>query len=371
MRFALGLVLAIAVLAWLLFHFWATERSIDDNIGGTTFTLNAPDPMAGTRNSPNETQVLDHDFGIIQPDSIQTHRFAIANPSAYRWNFERTSTTCSCVRPTISGPYIEPHSTGWVDVRYKAPSKEVDDTRAIDITFNEPDTPRLRLVTRASIRQFLHAFPGSILLSRVAGDVCLPVDVEIRNYSSTRWKQLSALSHDAWVSCYDPAEVDTARGKGEAHAGPLQLWRLSIILDPRKLRLGTHRSTISLNGGGYHRDLPVDVRLVPPVSAVPSQLFFGEIATRGHAEREIKLVFTDAAAPTDATRILATHDLGDALQVTLQRGTSRRYWRLLATFRPNASHGTIHDALHIATADHVLEIPITASVYDPTGDAAP
>lgn len=302
---------------------------------------------------------LTHDFGVIQPNVTEKCRFEIANPTSSPWTFKQTNAALCCVRPTISGPLIDAGGVGWVDVSYKAPAKEGDDLRAVDVVFTEPDAPSLRLLIRAAIREQLYAFPESIDYSGVGPDKQLVANLQVRNYSGAKWHRLFAQASEAWINLDVGPELPVARQSGDA---PLEAWMVAVAVDPGALTPGMHGGTVRLSGDGYHRDVPVKIEVLPPIAAIPSQLFFGRVAAGQLVERHIALMFTEAAAPAVPASISTTHGLANDLEVSIEKGRNARHFRLLARFHPVSLRGSITGTLHVTAGDHGIEIPVIASV---------
>lgn len=293
----------------------------------------------------------------------------IHNHSQSRWTFIRVATGCSCVRPKISRPYIDAGGTGSIDISYKAGAKEVDDSRTVDVAFKEGAAPQLRLVTRASIRQPLYANPHTLIYSGVASDERLLSSIHVYNYSATKWSRLVVEPSEKWICCDLRAELKAPATNGRA---PSQVWRIAVAVVPCKLTPGMHRASVRLRGGEVERVIPIEIDLVPPVAAIPTQLFFGKGAPGEIIERQVNLVFTEAAAPPDPATIQLEHTLGKDLEVTIKRGHSPRYCCVVARFHPSSTAGSVRSVLHVESGNHKLDIPLIAAVADAThGNALP
>lgn len=104
---------------------------------------------------------------MVRPAAPQGHTYRIANPTAGPWTFDRFRTTCGCTVADISAEVVPPGGVAEVRFAYTPPAEPADDRRAIDVVFQEPAAPAVRLVVAARVRHPRTVLPVRLRLARL------------------------------------------------------------------------------------------------------------------------------------------------------------------------------------------------------------
>jgi len=110
--------------------------------------------------------------------------------------------------------------------------------------------------------------------------------------------------------------------------------------------------------------IPVEVRLVPAIEAIPDQLFFGTVALGSSSEKNVLVRFSPDRVPRRADEVVLRHDLGTLLDVRWTR-MSGQFWDLTGRLTPTPGmesiQGTITIQLRAANGSSV-DLPVRARI---------
>ncbi len=80
---------------------------------------NTADASLQKKGSGDE-RVFSHDFGLVRPDSVVSHLFAVTNTGTSIWILEKSVQTCSCSVARATTERIEPRKSADFEFVYKA-----------------------------------------------------------------------------------------------------------------------------------------------------------------------------------------------------------------------------------------------------------
>ncbi|MEX2121948.1 MAG: DUF1573 domain-containing protein [Pirellulales bacterium] len=309
---------------------------------------------------------LSHDLGVVAPYTTHTCRFSIPNRTNSLWTFKQVDVTCTCTVPRISGTAIEPGGHGYVDVRYRAPSKEFDDQRLLHVHFAERGAPAISLQVRAKVRELISFSSPAILFGAIGSNANAQAHFDILNYSVTPWSSVRVLPTAEWLTCDIRPELSLNPSAGPG--GPRQAWRVIVNVRTKDLDIGPHQGHIDVavqtSNGPLVRRQKAILEVYPPVTVVPSQLFFGQIAARESVARKLLLRFIARELPDTVRHIHIRHDVGDELTVTTER-ISNTMHQVVAELAPETGRSrSLRGAVYISFGNGFpeLKVPVTATV---------
>lgn len=356
---------------------WHTQRLLV--LGLVSASLVAcGDPVSSTVNSTSHISpdfdysrievVLDHDFGITRPGRKHSHRFEVFNSSNEDWTIKSLRTTCSCTVASVSSDVISAGASGFVTVNYVAGGKTNDDRRKVSIEFREPNTPIMHLSVNAMIREDLAIKPEEVAVDLQLEGAVSTVYAYAHNFTDSRWDGLEVKSSlDAISVAIDEVPRSNAPVvPGESR----QEWRLSISVNPTGLESGQHIAELSVTpscsavNAQIKQNFLVHLRVAPPVTVIPSKLFFGKVGVNCVSTRQIKLIFSLESKPEHPDMISFSNDLvSDQLSVACVDQSNRilSFNATLQTVVTSNAEDIVNGSLYVESKDHrfaPLIIPI-------------
>ena len=294
-------------------YFFARSLTTQKSTSRSASTL----ANGGENNSPLVSNSKDHvihaDLGYLQPLSECIHRFTIRNDSTIPWTFRGVHVTCSCTSTRKSGAVIDPMSSGWVEVLYRAPQIEVDDKRHVEVVFQEQLVLPVRLTIDAKIREPIYAVPNRLDFRSTNYSRSF-VPITLVRFSDVRWEKVTIVPKDSWLQATITKQDPTLDHFGEMR----DAWRIDTIPHLSNLDYGRHESslqiTIETSAGELNRIIPVIVDHPSPLLASPSLLFFGKFKRKQTLERDLQLS-CPSCDPLDCAAIKIEHNIPD-LEVT-------------------------------------------------------
>ncbi len=280
--------------------------------------------------------VQSHDFGLVRPRQVVTHRFPIRNPSRQNWTMRRISNSCVCTVTQLTAERIAPGATEYAEVSYTAPDSTADDRRQLQISFEEPGAPILTLGIQAQVRERLTTIPKELLLGLSNGAQPMQAHFEIQNFDDQDWSDVAAKPQAPWLAVSITPIRSTKDANPDTNPGrPRQRWRVDVKVDPRQLAPGNHVDLLELSAVGIsepvHKSVQVSLEVPQPIRVTPREFFLGSVAP-GQSTSRVLLVLLQGDKKTDpANRLTIRHDLADEFQVTW--GVARgEYWELRGEF---------------------------------------
>ena len=324
-------VFAVGSVLWLLFAGCSNENKVAQKEEAATSTVPNLETLR-SESSASVTLVQSHDFGLVRPRQVVTHRFPIHNPSRQNWTTRRIFNSCVCTVTQLTAERIAPGATEYAEVTYKAAEVTTDDRRQLQISFEEPGTPILTLGIQAQVRERLTTIPKELLLGLSNGAQPMQVHFEIQNFDDQDWSDVAAKPQAPWLA----VSITPIRSTKDANPGrPRQRWRVDVKVDQRQLAPGSHVDLLELSAVGIsepvHKSVQVSLEVPQPIRVTPREFFLGSVSP-GQSTSRVLLVLLQGDKKTDpANRMTIRHDLADEFQVTW--GVARgEYWELRGEF---------------------------------------
>lgn len=286
------------------------------------------------------------------------------NPGRYR-----QLNTIAFVRfSTSSSPVIRPDSTEQVTVKYRAPRQSGDDDyRTVRVRFAENGTPVVVLGVRASARAELTVYPRQATIRGNPGERSLG-SFEVHNFSEHDWDSIDVKCSGEWFTAEVLAIPADARS---SRLQPRQKWRVAYTVQTSELPLGMYEEKVQIAGKGTsdsQNEFELVVQVETPVAAIPSQFFFGVVASGEKAESTVTVHFRhEADIPLGPQSVSVRHSLPDGFQ-TQWRKTDGKNWELVGIFDAGSDVGTVRGKVEIDFPENdrlsKVVIPILAIVKE-------
>jgi hypothetical protein len=279
------------------------------------------------------TVTLTHDFGVlVQPiEKEETCEFEIKNETQTAWNLKAIVNTCSCTIADMTSSKVEAGKSEKILVVYKPIGEgSFDDNRKSLVQFEEETAPKFVLYVNSRVRDPITLKPKSLSWTRVGENQTKNDSFEIQNFSEKTWDKFEVTEKPDWLTLeyknIQPPQTEPAMK---------QLWLADIHVDTQGVNPGEHRGEIVLKfGENETKSLPVVLQITSAVSAIPGQLFFGDVQKNETATKNIKVVFSPDSVPKNKSEIRFEHDFGERLQWDWV-STEGETWELQASLTLN------------------------------------
>jgi hypothetical protein len=321
-----GVVAVAAVAAGSVYGPWTTRDQ-------TTPELQSKEPGFGSggtgesQTSPR-TITLKHDFGVVRPSQSVSHEFRVTNPSDSAWTFAQFRITCGCTVADISSEVIPPGGSATVTFSYRPPSEVGDDRRSIDVVFQEPSAPLVRLTVEAKAREPVSLFPVRAQLPRAMHGRPHETRVFVGNYTAADVSPPKLVGSHPWLSIGEPRTEPIPTDDPTVR----QYWSVPVVVDTGRLTSGRHEGSVTLAPGQPHatgQRTVIEVEVVPPLEPNPSQLFFGTVRP-GRPSSVTFSVRPCTGLTLEGVRV--EHDLGSQLEITpVESGPGTATWKATLT----------------------------------------
>ena len=285
-----------------------------------------------------------HNFGVLRPREVVEHWFTVENPTNETWTFDRADTTCRCTTFRQTSQNIAAGTSESVAVTYTAADKTLDEERAVTISFKEPQTPRIRLTVKAQVRAPLTITPAEMSFTTVGRGQTPNGTFEVRNFDDQDWATPDVRVADEWLSAkvFAVKASTTATRATRPNGSPRQIWRVVVTATTAALPSGNVRSSvyISTKGGSEHfrEHVAVELKILPPVTVIPSRLFFGRITVGEQTVRKVTVRFSPDLVPASIQDVVIEHNLPHGFEVELCR-LKGAIWELTSRWTPPAGSG--------------------------------
>lgn len=316
--------------------------------------------------------VLEHDFGVVAPQSLSTHTFSVHNDTRHDWTLDRTvRPSCSCTVVYPASDVVPAGGDANFGLAYRAPSRNLDAHQRTWLHFMEPSAPRVQLEVSARVRRPATVEPDAVRFQKVGLGETAEQAAFLLNYSQNDWNLPVVGERPRWVHAAidaidaneTPSRFDDAR----------QAWRLTIQIDTSTFAPGRHAGQLELATDVGDVQVGVDVDTLRALRVIPERLFFGSIPPGEEVSSRVTVHFTADSAPRDGEQPVVEHDLGSRLSVHWKR-LNAQVWELDAVLRGESVdsdehrtwlNGTVRVSTpsNSATSD-TIELPVLASLIN-------
>jgi hypothetical protein len=307
---------------------------------------------------------LEHDFGVIRPESTVQHRFAVENTSAQEWTIAAISRSCVCAVATTTATVLKPGATEEFEVVYRAGAKSTDFEQAVQVQFAEPEPPEVIFRVFGRIRQPVTVVPADIQFGPIPPHAQASVWLELGNHSGVAWSAIRLRDHPSWL---EVAEAPVrAWGPDAAHsADAMERWRVEVIARSGDLTAVSHREEMTWEAvavsGTFVARVPVELRVEAPYRVLPTQLFLGNITAGEVVAKQVVFTFPKSdACPDHLDQSTISHDLPQDLRFDWRR-ISPTAWALRIKFLATGPGAPTAGTLIVQPADSrqpIAKLPV-------------
>ena len=311
------------------------------------------------------TVTLEHDFGVVRPGGKLRHSFAIKNTAVTPWTLSVIRESCSCTVASAAFQVISPGEKNSLEVVYAPGMKTADAKRAVSVEFKESTAPFYRLVVKARVREPMAASLSEMFFGGVGAGRTCESNLELRNYTTQDWKLVEAHCLSPWVVVRPLLLPQSTASRGPD--GPRQVWSVNVSVTSSGLKPGYYKATLELAASDCQdarATIPVNMDVVPPVRAVPSQLFFRNVVAGRSATCKVLVIFQDGFVPEDIDAVSLQSDLPKELELRCTH-TNGRIWELMAVLTPRQSTTVVNGTARVTFRDKrlaTLELPVGAII---------
>lgn len=225
-----------------------------------------------------------HNFGIATVNAAQTHQFRISNGTTSPWHLVEIRSDCTCTVAKPSSLIVEPGREITVPVTFKGATESIDVARKVVLHFAERGAPQIILRIKGKVREPLTLYPKALHFDVYGVQADQRSSAQIDNFTSKAWSGLRLANVPEWLHISQELVSKAQDGHpGQRNSEPRQRWKL--VLSPSRsllprLPFGVHetRITVSAVESDASSTMVVRLRRHRLLEAVPSDLFFGEVA---------------------------------------------------------------------------------------------
>ena len=317
------------------------------------------DPKSTSRGE-DQYDILEHDFGLLNPGVNVSYRFPIHNSDKRAVTVRRVLTSCTCTVTELSSKHIAAGGCAFATLMYKAGERPDDDRRQLVLTFEEPWARPIALTVTARIRRPLTLSLDQISFGRIAQGYSSTNVLQVENFSDKDWTSISTTCNAQWITTSAPRLQKTPKAMDQ----PRQAWQIDVTATPDKSAVGECNADLVVVPAGV--DVPeaqqvhLSADFAAPIVASPAQLFFGEVKPGRTYKASTTLFFSPGYQPPGKDTVKFQHSLGDNLQLEWKNVTSE-HWDLEASLTPTEKLGPDDKFLTIrffGSDTHDIKLPI-------------
>jgi hypothetical protein len=347
-----------AGLGYGLYHYLRLPTSPQDDPAPAGPSSNYP--LAAP---PLRLRALTWDFGTALPGRKITHTFEITNPGAERWTLKHFTPSCPCTMAKLPSGAVGPGETARLELTYTAPLLDGKVAGHVMIEFAEPASPILQLTIQGEVRSLLSANPPSLVFDYAPSGTRLSRTVTLHNRSDRRVK-LTHVDTPAGLRAEWRSVADRIQD-----GQPRQTWELTVHAEPDKFRPVHGEAVLTVRTDSEEvGPLSLPVRRQAPLEVSPDQLAFGVVEVGKTGQKRMLLRAAPALGELTAKDLVLTHNLGDELDVQVQKEEASRSFVVLVRFQPRAAAGGAREVMgELAISTHKdtsppLRVKISATV---------
>jgi len=312
--------------------------------------------------SPIDDVVLNHDFGIVTPNSTSRHVFSVRNSSTKVWTLSSVSQSCSCAVARSTSEIIKPGSAESFEYFYTAASDTGNAVKSVRLQFEEPGTPRVVLRTTAKIRSHMTLAPRFVDVGPIAfaeTHINL-IDIDVLNYSDIPWDSIRLGKTPDWITLHSCA-LKVHEGEAVEPDFCRQHWRCTLAIAPNELQPGRHFEDLTLiaDCGKAAAKLPLSVTVRSAVTVSPSVLMLGSVPSGSSATQRLTLRFAEplTAATIDKLSDVVSVDEESHLRIAWKQ-LSDNIWSIEVGFRATGSPRLVKGQLAIKLPEYSRQVLI-------------
>lgn len=215
-------------------------------------------------------KITSHDFGHVAHGAKAEIAFEIENQYEEDVHIADVRTSCGCTTPTITKPTLKTWEKGSIIATLNTRSYLGQRNSTLTVVIDKPFYAEVPLTIAGYIHSDVDVLPGAVAL----GDVPLGTKAEQQVTIAYRGKSAWQISDVRSANEHFEVELSDVIRQGGQIA-----YRMTVRLKPdAPAGLIQDQLTIVTNDAKMpHVTLPVEGRIVPPLSVSPSPLFFGRV----------------------------------------------------------------------------------------------
>lgn len=285
---------------------------------------------------------IEHDFGVVRPNSTVSHRFAVKNQSQAVWHIMKVRSTCSCTVTKAESNFIRPGDSGDFVVEYKAPPKRSNVRKTVLVLFKNPGVPPVALSVLAAVRSEFEIDPSIISITHRLDASGSPIErIAMIELDPSIGTTLMAKTNVPWLS----AVVEKVGRDGSDKS--FHRYRLIVRIDPAGFTVGLHCGLVTLSCYSNQqafvelaKSIPIDINVESDVRASPPTLFFGGIGHIKYGQEEISVLlrFQSPDKVPAISQTTVSNSLGSLLTYDLE-SIDATTWKLQCRLDHSEFHG--------------------------------
>lgn len=170
--------------------------SVQTPAAASPVTESKAEPNAPAEKPHISFEEMAHDFGTIEPASVNTCEFKFKNTGTGLLKIEDVHATCGCTTPNLEKKEYLPGQSGAITVKYRASNAARADTKQIYVTTNAPDNPKVTLTIKARIVSQVSAMPEKLDLSlRQPNAACPDIVIQSNDRKPFSIKQIESTGN--------------------------------------------------------------------------------------------------------------------------------------------------------------------------------
>jgi len=277
-----------------------------------------------------------HDFGHVARGAKAEFAFEVQNLYEEDIHIADVRTSCGCTTPTISKPTLKTWEKGSILATLNTRSFVGQRNATLTVVIDKPYYAEVNLTIAGLIHSDVDFQPGVASLGDVEQGASTEQEVAVTYRGRTNWQitDVRSANHHLEVELGDavrqPGQVTykmVVRLKSDAPAGLLQD-QLTIVTNDQRM------PTVAL---------PVEGRVMPPLSINPSPLLFGTLAANQTVTKQ--LVITGK----QPFKILAVTADSEALQFKLAPDVIKKVHLVPVTVTAPDQRGDFHSTITVET----------------------
>lgn len=227
-------------------------------------------------------QTTSHDFGHVARGAKAEFAFEITNLYEEEVHIAEVRTSCGCTTPTITKQTLKTWEKGAIVATLNTRSFVGQRSSTLTVVIDRPYYAEVYLTISGYIHADVDFQPGVVSFGDVDQGVAAEQEIAVSYHGRTNWQILDVRSANTHLEVElaeprrQPGLVSyrmLVRLKEDAPAGLLQDQLTLVTSDPRM-------PTVSL---------PVEGRVVPPLTLSPSPLLLGNLAAGQEVTRQVVL----------------------------------------------------------------------------------
>jgi hypothetical protein len=262
-----------------------------------------------------------YDLGAIPPDATVERVIFVRNESSRRSSVKDVSSDCGCLITHISPEPMDPGKKWELRIRYRVPKTPGWVAHRVILSLREEGAEPILVQIAGSVRTWAEPYPEEVAFGEV-----LPGRVAEKKWTVFTPKVDQRLAGQPratgvpWVTVVSSSAEETTTD-GEGSRGMLHRFRLRFA-PPPEAQPASHNGEIVLTaaGSGSSLRVPCSARVLPKLSAVPEELFFGFVRRGVPSTGQVRLRLYEEHRIKQPVEWVVRHDLGPEFTARVTTG---------------------------------------------------